>query len=222
MVFLDIDPASHIGNCLKSVGWYEWPNLEFIRSLQVDGVYVDAGAHIGTHTLYFALFCPATHVYAFEPCRRWCDTLNRNLAANGITRVTTYHSGLVAKDGDSIPPDAGEIFPAATLDSFHIQGVKLIKIDVESMELAVLEGALETLAAVEHVFVELWPRAVCRERRVDYLGSSVAALLSGYGLAYQGQLPWEDLHYFGRGDRHSQLVDLWRKTHPDRDYPELW
>jgi hypothetical protein len=49
---------------------YEENFLQHIRDLGRRGDYVDVGAHLGTHTVWFAKLCPSTHVHAFEPVAR--------------------------------------------------------------------------------------------------------------------------------------------------------
>src|SRR5690242_14897511 len=153
ITFFDVDPASHIGNCLLNVRLYEEPNLEFIKSLNVSGNYVDAGAHIGTHSIYFSLFCPSRMVYAFEPKRAYYEKLKRNLAENGIKNVLPFAVALVEEDDAVLPIDEGEVWLRRSLDSFQFHDVKVLKIDTESTELRVLQGAKETLHQVEHLFL---------------------------------------------------------------------
>jgi FkbM family methyltransferase len=73
---------------------------EHIRSLDLSGQYVDVGAHLGTHALWFAMLCPATHVHAFEPVARYAEVLRRNVAANDMgAKVTVHQVGLAAERG---------------------------------------------------------------------------------------------------------------------------
>lgn len=198
VTFYDVDPASHIGNCLLNVCWYELPNLEIIRSLQVGGNYVDAGAHIGTHSIFFSLFCPARAVYAFEPHPPFYANLVNNLEANGVNNVRAFRCGLAGADGGRMPTNAGWSPESWALDSFGIEDVRLLKIDVEGMELRVLQGAKETLKTVEHVFLEVWPEATCKERGLEYPMQAITDFLAPYGLKYKQAMPWEDLHWWSK------------------------
>jgi FkbM family methyltransferase len=141
---------------------YEEPFLAHIRSLDRAGVYVDVGAHLGTHTLWFAALCPATHVHAFEPVGRFAEVLRRNVAANGLSgKVTVHQTGLSDRKGlasnmlspehqlgfAAEPTTAREDFAVTRLDRVRLRGpVVVIKLDVEGMEAAVLRGASRILS----------------------------------------------------------------------------
>lgn len=217
VTFYDLpDPRGHLDNCLLHVGWYELPNLEFIRGLHIEGNYVDVGAYIGTHSLYFSLFCPAHHVYAFEPQITPYNRLVNNFERNGIGNYTAYHTALLDRPDAVMNPNDGEIFPVTTMDAINPPDIKLIKIDTESTELEVLQGARETLRTVDHVFLEIWPRVTCAERNRPYSLELICEFLRPYGLSVQGQLPWEDLWYFAKQDKRAEVQACWRATHGDR------
>jgi FkbM family methyltransferase len=139
---------------------YEEAFLDHVRSLSVTGVYVDVGAHLGTHTLWFARLCPSTHVHAFEPVARFADIVRRNVAVNGLQDSVTVHQiGLDERRGRATntlssshqvgftadPQDVDEEFAVRRLDDVVRGHVALIKIDVEGMEQRVLRGAKRIL-----------------------------------------------------------------------------
>lgn len=198
VTFYGVDEKSHIGNCLLNVCWYELPNLIEIQKLNIRGNYVDAGSHYGTHALFFALFCPALRVYAFEPKRAWYELLLENIRRNHVTNCLPFNFALVEAHGATIPPDEGEEFATATLDSFRIPDVKVMKIDVENMELRVLKGATKTLKTVEHLFLEVWTDEVYARRGEASPMADICSFLEPYGLKFQKKLPWEDLVWFSR------------------------
>jgi FkbM family methyltransferase len=141
---------------------YEDTFLEHIRALHRVGQYVDVGAHLGTHTVFFAELCPATHVHAFEPVGRYADVIRRNVAANTLgDRVTVHQIGLAERPGRAsnyLSPEhqmgfvAGEAagvteeFAVKRLDDVVRSPVAVIKLDVEGMESAVLAGATRILS----------------------------------------------------------------------------
>lgn len=194
--FLDVDPNSHIGNCLLNVCLYELPNLEIIKALNVKGNYVDVGAHIGTHALYFSLFCPSWKVYAFEPHRDSYEKLVANLTVNHAENCIPFPVALAEEKDAELPIDQGEIWTRRTLDSFDLWDVKVLKIDVESSELRVLQGAKETLKSVEHLFLEVWTDEVYARRGEKSPMADIVAFLKPYGIEPVGAMPWEDLWHF--------------------------
>jgi FkbM family methyltransferase len=85
---------------LKKDELYEEPFLKYIRSLDLQGVYVDIGAHLGTHTVWFATVCPSTRVHAFEPLSRLADVVRRNVTLNELDgKVTLHQVGLSDRPG---------------------------------------------------------------------------------------------------------------------------
>jgi FkbM family methyltransferase len=141
---------------------YEYRLLRHIRECGFAGVAIDGGAGIGNHTLWLAGVC-GLDVVAFEPVRH--EDVARNLAINpdmpgtvrlerlaiGATAGTTRHASKGRMSGDS-----GDI-EVRTIDSYELQDVALVKLDVEGMEAAALQGARETLRRWEPVvFAEEW------------------------------------------------------------------
>jgi hypothetical protein len=197
VTFYGLDEMSHIGNCLINVCWYEEKNLRVIRELQVGGNYVDVGAHIGTHALYFSFFCPSVKVYAFEPKGEYYAQLVKNVQLNqAYEKCKTIQCALVEAQGVQLPVDEGEVWKTATLDSFHLPDVRLLKIDVESSELRVLQGARETLKTVEHLFLEVWTDEVYAERGEESPMAEIIHFLQPYGIRLIRELEWENLWHF--------------------------
>jgi hypothetical protein len=198
VTFFDVDEKSHIGNCLLNVCWYELKNLEVIRSLDVQGNYVDAGAHIGTHALFFSLFCPAKRVYAFESKHEYYLKLLKNINGNHVKNCLPFNYALVGERGEQMNPDEGETFKTETLDHFNLENVKLLKIDVENMELRVLKGAVRTLKTVEHLFLEVWTDEVYAKRGETSPMAEIVSFLQPYGIRPVRELEWENLWHFKR------------------------
>ncbi len=145
---------------------YEERFLEHIRSLGRVGGYVDVGAHLGTHTVWFALMCRSTRVHAFEPITRFADVVEQNVALNGLSeKVTVHRVGLAETSGRAsnyLSPEhqmgfvadasgVTEEFAVVPLDEAVSGSIAVIKIDVEGMEAAVLRGAPRTLSRYKPV-----------------------------------------------------------------------
>ena len=206
VVFCDLQQQDFIEGLLLAGSWYELSNLEFIRNLNAKGNYCDVGAYIGTHSIFFSLFCSATQVYSFEPQIGVYQKLVHNIAANNITNCQAFNLGLsdVISRGTADGPDtnkggawlrSGDDVSVVTLDSLNLQGVTLLKVDVEGMELHALKGAETTLGGVEHLFVEMWSEASCKAKGCAYTVDSVVKFLEPLGFRCQERLV-EDLFYF--------------------------
>lgn len=182
---------------LRNGGWYEESFLEHIRRQGREGAYVDAGAHLGTHTTWFAVLCPATHVHAVEPVTRFADQIDRTVEANDLgERVTVHRVGLSDVPGtvtNHLSPEhqtgfdpkgaaqaRDETFEVTTLDELIKEPVAVIKIDVEGMEDKVLLGASRILKNDKpSVYVECWDREKL---------NSVAAVLRPFGYGPTGKV----------------------------------
>lgn len=129
---------------------------ELARRLTVKGVIVDAGAHIGNHTVFFADHLPHTAIHAFEP---WLDNLTllrQNVAGRDTVFVHPYALSDRPRNLTLVPeanlghirvdPEWGTVqVEAIALDDLELREVTLIKVDVEGHEPQVLVGAAQTI-----------------------------------------------------------------------------
>lgn len=130
------------------------------RFVRPGSVVVDAGAYIGTHAMALARLAGGdVRVYAFEPQRKVFRELVHNLIENGVENVVPLRFALGAEVAaiEMDPPSGGQEATVGvgrggdrvelrTLDSFNLDNVSFIKIDVEGYEGPVLDGARQTLA----------------------------------------------------------------------------
>jgi len=133
--------------------------------LPADGFVLDIGANFGAHTLAFARAVGrAGHVIAVEPQWTLFACLCGSAALNGLAQVRARWCALGKEPGVvRVPPirydmrgnfgglelgtpGAGEAVPRFTLDSWGLEDVDFVKIDVEGMEYEVLEGSENTIA----------------------------------------------------------------------------
>lgn len=201
---------------------YEAKFLEHIRAMSRTGQYIDVGAHLGTHTVWFAMLCPSTHVHAFEPVRRYADVLRRNVKANDLEhKVTVHEVGLSDRSGVAsnylssehqvgISDNAEgvvEHFPVRRLDRVVRGQVAVIKIDVEGMEEAVLRGATRILSRDRPL--------IYAEAHSSAQANALRALLAPFGYRATGRVfnasPTYEFAAPPRRGR-ERLRPVWRRT----------
>lgn len=136
------------GDCYSRNVFYEQDFLEHIRSLGRAGTYLDVGANVGNHSLFFARLCRASRVYAFEPLAHYARRVVDNVAANAMDQaITLMRFGLGAvSETRAIMINGGrhdiEVRRLDDLDAEIADPVSVIKIDVEGMEEDVIRGGV--------------------------------------------------------------------------------
>ncbi|MGE6371968.1 FkbM family methyltransferase [Stutzerimonas stutzeri] len=139
---------------------YELEMLQDIEANVSPGdLVLDVGANIGNHTLYLAAIANCK-VTSFEPNTSLVEALRRSVEINQLgERVTLMpfgvghaagkgHFAAIMEDnlgGQSIDIGEGDIRIVALDELEFPERVRLIKIDVEGMELPVLEGAVNLI-----------------------------------------------------------------------------
>jgi FkbM family methyltransferase len=137
----------------------------FEQILRPGDIAADIGANIGAHTLRFAqLVGPKGRIFAFEPQRVVFQLLCANMALNeqfnvhavngaagrraGLIRVPTHDFSAAGNfGGQSLLRAVGdELAPVTPLDQLDMPALRLLKVDVEGMEVNVLEGAQKHIA----------------------------------------------------------------------------
>lgn len=150
------------------------------------GVFVDVGANIGNHAVFFGKFL-ADRLVCVEPHPGVVPILGRNLELNEVATASVLpvaagrtagrayisrvkellHKNVGGSQVQALRPDDGLEVEVASLDlllqtltpALAGQRVTCIKIDVEGFELDVLEGATGTLETHRpHIVVELASR----------------------------------------------------------------
>ena len=168
-----LDPRSYIEWEVLFTG-YEPEVRELLRrALRPGAVAVDVGANCGAHTLVMAAAARGGRVIACEPNPVLRERLEANLALNSLSNVGVRGWAVTATAGTAVlqvPRDpvhtggasllagvhehlAGALeveVEAVTLDAIAeregLERVDLVKIDVEGLEAAVLEGGGALLA----------------------------------------------------------------------------
>jgi len=152
-----------------------------------DGVILDIGSNIGTYSVPMAKTFPNINFYSFEPQRIVFYQICSNVILNGLENVHPINKGLgeIASELEVITPDymvernvgafsldAGvhennnqcssqgrlEKIQIDRLDDYGFKDVRLIKIDVEGLEMSVIKGGLETIKENNYppIIFETW------------------------------------------------------------------
>ena len=146
----------------KQTPWYEHQFLLYLKNLNLEGVYVDAGTNLGNHSLFFVNHCPSTMVYSFEPTPWSYNTTSKNLAVNAKKDYSLHNTALweekttlsfssftdYSNTGHSLVSPEGNIkVEADTLDNMipETDKVVYIKIDVEGSEPQVIKGGMNLI-----------------------------------------------------------------------------
>lgn len=149
--------------------------LEWLEKKKLRGTYVDVGAHIGNHSLFFAAFCPSTKLICIEghpEIRKLMEgNLKRNLTPEEFEKVHIYHAAAWSKRNVEVffapipRNNAGHCHlagsggrgpePAHTrqttvtvddcVDSSAVNKLVVLKVDVEDTEFEVIEGAMRSI-----------------------------------------------------------------------------
>jgi len=147
-------------------GMFECQLIEWSKQFcKPDQIFLDIGAHTGTYAISLATNC--REVVAFEPQKSTYYALCGGVAMSGLSdRITCHWVGLGSEEqvgeqalkivsndggGSSLAPAEYETtlreepIEVRTLDSYGLENIGFIKMDVENNELNVLRGALNTL-----------------------------------------------------------------------------
>ena len=155
----------YVGRSLELYGEFsEGETQLFAQIVRPGDVVVEVGANIGAHTVWFAKQTgPKGGVIAFEPQRIVFQVLCANIALNSLANVLTFQKACGEEKGFIVVPlldpnatnnfgglelgkfQQGERVDVMRLDDLGLNGCRLIKVDVEGMELSVLKGARELI-----------------------------------------------------------------------------
>jgi FkbM family methyltransferase len=169
------------GNRSFWLGVFEWQKQQaFVRLVAAGDVVFDVGAHAGFYTLLAArLAGPGGSVISFEPDPANLVALRRHIEVNGLANVTVIPAAVSDNGGrgrfrrDSgghqghLDP-AGDIeVQTVQLDTLWIESAvpppRLIKIDVEGEEVAVIRGARQLLCECKPVVLVAAHSAALRD-----------------------------------------------------------
>ena len=137
--------------------------LEKIASLELEGIYLDLGAHMGNHSVFFANYCRCIHLVSIEPQPQIHNILVENLQENveipnTIFNLAVGESNEVVKIVNINKLNTGMTriceehgvleVPCHRLDDLGLPEGKIafIKMDIEGYEDKAMKGGYETIA----------------------------------------------------------------------------
>lgn len=185
--FIILNNDDYIQRYQRAGEFFESSELELVRKHFRGGVFVDVGANIGNHAIYFAQLPNCTKVIAFEPNPRAIQILKINILLNKLEqKITLYEFALgatstveriafsannlgrtliVEAGGQEIPgPERVEVQVSPGDMALKDTNVDFIKIDVEGYEMQVLRGLVSTIKRCKPtLFVEVW-----QENQADF------------------------------------------------------
>ena len=164
MLYLAADTT--IGRALELYSEFAESENELMMEIVKHGdVLLDVGANIGTVTLPLARRIGSSGLLiSFEPQRVIFQHLCANIALNGLTHVDARRTAVGSAAGQIYVPlvaattstnfggvtllgnAEGEPVPMIAIDDLKLERCAFIKIDVEGMNAAVLQGAEQTIA----------------------------------------------------------------------------
>jgi hypothetical protein len=168
--FLNLENDNFIRECLEKLGGWEIPTLDICKSfLKEDGIVIEVGAHIGTHTVPISKMCKRGIVFSFEMQRLIFQILNSNVMLNHCPNVCTYMEAVSNENkydslGDvdyfnlkdinsgnfnlnQLKAEKGYPINIISLDEKfkNLYKLDLIKIDAEGHEVSILKGAMNLI-----------------------------------------------------------------------------
>jgi len=200
-----------VGRSLDLYGEWCEAELELLLPLVRAGdVVIDVGANIGTHAVPFASAAGRSgRVIAFEPQRAAFQMLCGNIALNCLGSAQCRQEAVGDTVGQVTVPvlapeesrnfaavalgddTAGEPVPMVTIDSLALEACRLIKIDVEGMEPAVIRGARSTIDAHR-------PLLFVENNTIDGASATIAAVFeAGYDAWWHLALYYSETNFFG-------------------------
>jgi len=152
--------------------WEKDLSLFLEHNLKYDDIVLEAGTHIGSHTVKICKYCK--YVYGFEPFPLSYNLVTKNLALNGLSNYEIipcalsdynktinieFHSPLARNVGGwglqfENNEEEGIIkVKCITIDSLNLDKLDLIKLDVEGSEKDVLLGGLNTIVKYKPLII---------------------------------------------------------------------
>ena len=198
--------------------FFEASILAYVKEnyLHPSMVYLDCGANIGNHTIFFSLIAKAQKVYAFEGLKDTYTILEKNIQLNhlehveaynyvlgaheGYAEVASYHEENIGGTSFSETSESTSKIKMIKIDDFNIkEKVDFIKMDVEGFEKNVLKG-------MEQLLKKDRPILMIEIFNENY--AEVSALLNSYGYYLAEKISQYDDYIFKYMNHTELATDL--------------
>jgi FkbM family methyltransferase len=186
---------SFIWKVIQDKGIYDPYLLNKVRDLGLireGSIFIDAGANIGNHTIYWSKCFPKATCISVEANPEVFKVLEANIKMNFVDNAFPVRTALSSLNGQGVESVLDVKSPGnssvrlnedaadrtSTLDfvysEFRSSGVdghcSFIKIDCEHHDWEVLQGCKWLVAAFNPaIAIEVWPEDLCTKRGVRYL-----------------------------------------------------
>ncbi len=169
----------------KGLPWEPHIEAKLKEYAKPGATVLDIGGHIGTHTISLSRCVgPKGAVHVFEPQAKLFAELLVNTYLNNCENVYPHRValGMEEKKAEIFHPCAtnegmatigagGESVSMKTIDSFNLNNISLVKIDIEGYEIEALKGGLKTILRNKPVMIiEVFRNSDC-EKKLNYIRS---------------------------------------------------
>ena len=197
------DAITHwMGGCR----FHESDMLEVIwQRYGVGGIYVDFGAFIGTHSVFFSRICKADKVIAVEANREAAYFCEYNLFVNGCENVELYNlavdehpgqgkliQGRINKGSANVVREPveedGQVVQIVRAGDFLQDGCKFLKVDVESLSIPAVLGCRPE--------IEKWKPIIAVEAAYPDQFFNLEFLMRDMGYKYQNTYGQTPMHIY--------------------------
>jgi len=159
---LHLHPSpDHISDMIRSGRFYEDQIfMKFESEIPSTGTFLDIGANIGNHSMMFRQRFendiisfegnPLNYVLLYQNTSQFKNIKSICIGLSDTPGLTEFIYDTNNYGGGGVFPDLVDKYPTipvylTTLDSFKLDNISFIKMDVENHEMAVINGGLNTI-----------------------------------------------------------------------------
>lgn len=168
-----IDSISEIGTIHSSlIDFYDDIIASSLFDKNAELKIIDVGANIGQFSNAALFFFPKATIVAFEPDKdvyeKFCKNINtekssviiHNYGLGAKASTKTFYRTQLSGMSSFVSPETHNLVSQQklrikSLDSFAIEDIDLLKIDVEGYEYEVLSGASNTMQSSNYLLIEI-------------------------------------------------------------------